>query len=46
MRPWPLGSMLKDSRRMVANWLVRLSASVPGSAVARADIMSIGCGLK
>jgi hypothetical protein len=38
--------MPKDSRRMVANWLVNLLGSAPGSAVARVGIMSIGCGLK
>jgi hypothetical protein len=38
--------MLKDSRRIVANWLARLLGSAPGSAMARAGAMSIGCGLK
>jgi hypothetical protein len=46
MRPRPLGSMPKDSCKMVANWLVKLLGSAPGSAMARAGIMSIGCGLK
>jgi hypothetical protein len=38
--------MLKDSRKIVANWLVKLLGSVPGSIVAQAGVMSIGCGLK
>jgi hypothetical protein len=37
---------MKDSRSMVDNWLVKLLGSTPGSAVARAGIMSIGCDLK
>jgi hypothetical protein len=46
MRPRLFDSMPKDSHNIVANWLVRLLGSAPGSAVARAGIMSIGCGLK
>jgi hypothetical protein len=46
MCPQPLGSMLKDSRRMIANWLVKLLGSVTDSAMARAGVMSIRCGLK
>jgi hypothetical protein len=46
MRRRPLGSMSKDSRKIVVNWLVKLLGSVPGSTVARAGVMSIGCGLK
>jgi hypothetical protein len=46
MCPHPLGSMLKDSRKIVANWLVRLLGSTPGSAMAQVGVMSIGCGLK
>jgi hypothetical protein len=38
--------MLKDSRKMVGNWLVKLLGSGPGSAVAGAGVMSTGCGLK
>jgi hypothetical protein len=38
--------MSKDSRGMVANWLVKLLGSMSGSVVARAGVMSIGCGLK
>jgi hypothetical protein len=38
--------MPKDSRRMVANWLVKLLGSVPGLAVARAGVLSIGYNLK
>jgi hypothetical protein len=38
--------MSKDSRKMVANWLVKLLGSVLGSIVARASVMSIGYGLK
>jgi hypothetical protein len=38
--------MPKDSHKMAANWLVRLFLSTPGSAVARAGVMSIDCGLK
>jgi hypothetical protein len=45
-RPRPLGSTLKDSRKMAANWLVRLFRSMLGSVVARAGVMSIGYGLK
>jgi hypothetical protein len=41
MCPRPLGSMLKDSRKMVANWLVKLLGSAPGSAVTRAGVLSI-----
>jgi hypothetical protein len=44
--PRPLGSMLKDSLKIVANWLVRLLESMHDSTVARADVMSIGCCLK
>jgi hypothetical protein len=43
--PRPLGSMPKDSLKIVANWLVKLFVSAHGSALARASIMSIGCGL-
>jgi hypothetical protein len=46
MRPQPLGSMSNDSLKIVVNWLVKLLGSMPGSAVARADVMSIGCSLK
>jgi hypothetical protein len=46
MCPRPLGSMSKDSRRMVANWFDMLLGSAPGSAVARAGSMSISCDLK
>jgi hypothetical protein len=45
MCPQPLGSMPKDSYKMVANWLVKLLEFMPGSAVARGGIISIGCGL-
>jgi hypothetical protein len=45
MHPWPLGSMSKDSHKMVANWLVRLLGSTLSSAVPRAGIMSIGYDL-
>jgi hypothetical protein len=38
--------MSKDSRKMVANWLVKLLGFVPGSAVAQVDVMSTGCSLK
>jgi hypothetical protein len=38
--------MPKDSRKIVVNWLVRFLGPAPGSAVARAGVMSIGCGLK
>jgi hypothetical protein len=38
--------MLKDSRKMVANWLVKLLGFAPGSAVAQAGIMLISYGLK
>jgi hypothetical protein len=38
--------MPKDSRKMVANLLVRLFGSAPGLAVALGGVMSIGCGLK
>jgi hypothetical protein len=38
--------MLKDSRKIVANWLVRLLGSMPSSAVACTGVMSLGCGLK
>jgi hypothetical protein len=38
--------MPKDSRKMAANWLVRLFGTAPGSVVARAGVMSTGCGLK
>jgi hypothetical protein len=38
--------MPKDSRKMVANWLVRLVGSAPGSAVDREGVKSIGCDLK
>jgi hypothetical protein len=37
---------MKDSLKMVANWLVRLLGSAPGSAVAQAGVVSISCGLK
>jgi hypothetical protein len=46
MRPRSLGSMPKDSRKIVINWLVRLLGFTPNSTVARASAMSIGCGLK
>jgi hypothetical protein len=46
MHHWPLGSMSKNSCKMVANWLVRLLGSVPGSAVDRADVMLIDYSLK
>jgi hypothetical protein len=46
MRPQPLGSMLKDTCKMVANWLVKLLGFVPGSAKPRGGIILIGCGLK
>jgi hypothetical protein len=38
--------MPKDSRRIVANWLVRLLGSMPGSTIAQAGVMLIGYGLK
>jgi hypothetical protein len=41
-----LGSLSKDSHKMVATWLVRIIGSVSGSAVAQAGVMPIGCGLK
>jgi hypothetical protein len=34
MHPQPLGSMPKDSHKMVANWLIKLLGSVPGSVMA------------
>jgi hypothetical protein len=40
-----LGSMLKDSHKIVDNWLVRLLGSALGPTVARAAVMSIGCAL-
>jgi hypothetical protein len=46
MCPQHLGSMSKDSHKMVANWLVRLLGSAPSSTMARAGIMSIGYDLK
>jgi hypothetical protein len=46
MRPWPLGSMLKDLHKVLANWLVRLLGSMHSSAMALAGVMSTGCGLK
>jgi hypothetical protein len=46
MRPWHLGSMPKDSRKMVANLLVKLLESVLGSVVAREGAMSIDYSLK
>jgi hypothetical protein len=46
MRHRPLGSMLKDYLKIVANWLAKLLRFVPSSAVARVGIMSINCGLK
>jgi hypothetical protein len=46
MCPRSLGSMSKDSHKIVANWLVRLLGSAPGSVVARVGVMSIGCDLK
>jgi hypothetical protein len=44
--PHPLGSMSKESLKIVANWLVKLIGSTHGSTVVRAGIMSFGCGLK
>jgi hypothetical protein len=38
--------MSKDSHKIVANWFIKLLGSVPGSAVARAGLISTGCGLK
>jgi hypothetical protein len=38
--------MPKDSRKMVANWLVKLFGSASGLTVAQPDIMSTCCGLK
>jgi hypothetical protein len=38
--------MLNDSHKMVANWLVKLLGSMPGSAMARGGIISIGYSLK
>jgi hypothetical protein len=38
--------MPKDSSKMVANGLVRLLGSMPGSAVAQAGVMPIAYGLK
>jgi hypothetical protein len=38
--------MPKDSRKIVADWLVRLLGSAPGLVVAQVGIMSIDCGLK
>jgi hypothetical protein len=38
--------MPKDSRKIVANWFVRLLESVPGSAMAQVGVMTIGCSLK
>jgi hypothetical protein len=35
----------QDSLKIVSNWLVILLGSVPGSALARAGVMSIGCCL-
>jgi hypothetical protein len=46
MHPQPLGSIPKDSRKMVANWLVKLLGSTVGSAMARVGVMSIGYDLK
>jgi hypothetical protein len=42
MCPRPLGSMSKDSRKIVVNWLVKLLGSTLGSTVAQAGVMSIG----
>jgi hypothetical protein len=44
--PQPLGSMSKDSRKIVVNWLVRLLGSAHGSVTDRTGVMPIGCGLK
>jgi hypothetical protein len=44
--PHPLGSMSKESLKIVANWLVKLIGSTHGSTVVRAGIMSFGCDLK
>jgi hypothetical protein len=41
-----LGSMPKESCKVVANWLVKLLGSAHGPVVARAGVMSIGYGLK
>jgi hypothetical protein len=38
--------MPKDSCKMVANWFVKLLGSAPGPVVARAGVMSTGCGIK
>jgi hypothetical protein len=46
MHPQPLGSIPKDSCKMVANWLVKLLGSTVGSAMARVGVMSIGYDLK
>jgi hypothetical protein len=46
MCPRSLGSMPKDSRKIVANWLVRLLGSAPSLVVARVGVMSIGYDLK
>jgi hypothetical protein len=46
MHPRPLGSMSKDSHKIVVNWLVRLLGSTPRSVMARAGVMSIDYGLK
>jgi hypothetical protein len=46
MHPQPLGSMSKDSRKIVVDWLVRLLGPALGSAVAQAGVMSIICDLK
>jgi hypothetical protein len=37
---------MKDSLKIVANWLVRLLGSAHGLAIARVGIMSIACGPK
>jgi hypothetical protein len=42
----PLGSMLKDTHKNVANWLVKLLGSVPALIVARGGVISIGCAIK
>jgi hypothetical protein len=46
MCPRHLGSMLKDSSKMVANWLIKLLGTASGLAVARVGVISTGYSLK